>query len=109
MNVYVQPLAEPGRRVQVSRQGGVTSWWTKDGRAVLYVDTDLRSLWHVDVTTGQTFTPGTPRKMGILPAGVMSLDFSPDRQRVLAIAPAQTGVGSATVVLNWRAALEHAR
>jgi Tol biopolymer transport system component len=108
-NVYVQSLADPGRRVQVSQQGGVMSWWTKDGRALLYVGNDLRTLWHVDVTTGQTFTPGTPRKTGILPPGVMSLDFSPDRTRVLAIAPARTGVGSATVVLNWRAALEHAR
>jgi eukaryotic-like serine/threonine-protein kinase len=104
-NVYVRPFGTPGRSVQVSQQGGVTSWWTKDGRALVYVGTDLRSLWHVDVTTGQTFTAGTPRQTGILPPGVMSLDFSPDRTRVLAIAPTRGGVGSATVVLNWEAAL----
>jgi hypothetical protein len=39
----------------------------------------------------------------------MSMDFSPDRKRVLAIAPTRTGVGSATVVLNWRGALAKAR
>jgi Tol biopolymer transport system component len=104
-NVYVQPFGTSGRRVQVSQQGGVTTWWTKDGRTLFYVGTDLRTLWRVDVTTGQTFTAGTPRQLGTLPAGVMSIDFSPDRQRVLAIAPTRTGVGSATVVLNWRAAL----
>jgi eukaryotic-like serine/threonine-protein kinase len=108
-NVYVRPFGTPGPSVQVSQQGGVTSWWTKDGRAILYVGQDLRSLWRVDVTTGQTFTTGTPRQTGILPPGVMSMDFSPDRQRVLAIAPTRTGVGSATVVLNWRAAVQAAR
>ncbi len=96
-NVYVQPFGTSGRRVQVSQQGGVTTWWTKDGRALLYVGTDLRTLWRVDVTTGQTFTAGTPRQLGTLPAGVVSMDFSPDRTRALALAPTRTGVGSATV------------
>jgi Tol biopolymer transport system component len=108
-NVYVQPFGTPGRRVQISQQGGVGSWWTKDGRALFYVGTDLRTLWRVDVTTGQTFTAGTPRQTGVLPPGVTSLDFSPDRQRVLAIAPTRSGVGSATVVLNWRASLAAGR
>jgi hypothetical protein len=105
-NVYVQPFGAPGRRVQVSQQGGVGSWWTKDGRTLFYVGTDLRTLWRVAVTTGQAFTAGTPRQTGVLPPGVTSMDFSPDRTRVLAIAPTRTGVGSATVVLNWRASLE---
>ncbi len=104
-NLYVQSLTDSGRRVQVSQQGGVTSWWTKDGRTLFYVGTDLRTLWRVNVTTGQTFTVGTPRQTGVLPPGVTSLDFSPDRTRVLAIAPTRSGVGSATVVLNWRASL----
>ncbi len=104
-NLYVQSLTDPGRRVQVSQQGGVTSWWTKDGRTLFYVGTDLRTLWRVGVRTDQTFTVETPRQMGVLPPGVTSLDFSPDRTRVLAIAPTRAGVGSATVVLNWRASL----
>jgi eukaryotic-like serine/threonine-protein kinase len=105
-SVYVQPFGTPGRRVQVSQQGGAGSWWTRDGRTLFYIGTDLRTLWRADVTTGQTFSSGTPRKTGVLPPGVASIDFSPDRTRVLAIAPARTGVGSATVVLNWRASLD---
>jgi eukaryotic-like serine/threonine-protein kinase len=107
--VYVQPVAGSARRVQVSQQGGLLPWWTKDGRALVFPSEDLQSLWHVDVTTGATFRAGTPRQTGRLPPGIIAIAATPDRGRFLAIAPAHTGIGSATLVLNWRAALAAGR
>jgi hypothetical protein len=37
------------------------------------------------------------------------MDAMPDRQRFLAIAPERTGIGSITVVQNWRSALTRSR
>lgn len=107
--VYVQAVSGAGRRVQVSQQSGVAPAWTSDGRALLFVGADQRSVWRADVTVGTAFAVGTPRQTGTLPPGVSSVDFTPDRQRLLTLAPTSSGVGSATVVLNWRAALDAGR
>jgi eukaryotic-like serine/threonine-protein kinase len=104
--VYVQAVSGAGRRVQVSQQSGVAPAWTSDGRALVFVGADQRSVWRADVTVGTAFAVGTPRQTGMLPPGVSSFDFTPDRQRLLTLAPTSSGVGSATVVLNWRAALD---
>jgi serine/threonine protein kinase len=37
VEVYVQPLAEPGRRVQVSVEGGRSPRWARDGRRIFYL------------------------------------------------------------------------
>ena len=48
-----------------------------------------------------------PRLVATLPANVEFADVTPDGQRFLAILPEHTGIGSITVVQNWRAALQH--
>ena len=106
LELFVQPFPSPGRRVQVSDKGAVGAWWTQDGRQLLFIGGDLRTLWRVDVQPGATFAVGTPRQIATLPEDIVSADAMPDRTRFLAIAPERTGIGSITVVQNWRVALE---
>ena len=59
----------------------------------------------VDVALGATTRIGTPTQMATLPPNIVAIDAMPDRQRFLALVPERAGTGSATVVLNWQAAL----
>jgi Tol biopolymer transport system component len=107
--LYVQPYPGPGPRVQISREGGGDVWWSPDGRQVLWATADLRALWRVDVTPGSKLTAGAPVRIATLPPGILSVDLTPDRQRLLALAPDTAASGSMTVVQHWRAALDKAR
>jgi hypothetical protein len=44
-------------------------------------------------------------KLGVLPPGIVWMSAAPDRQRFLTLSPERTGVGSMTVVQNWRSAV----
>ncbi len=104
LQLFVQSFPAPGQKVQVSEEGAAAAWWTRDGRQLLFVAADLRSLWRVNVKPGATLDVGTPTRIAILPPDIVSIDFTPDRQRFLTLAPERTGTGSITVVQNWRAA-----
>ena len=103
--VYVQSFPSPGRKVQVSAEGAARAWWTRDGRQLVLLGGDFRTLSRVDLKPGATLGVGTPRRFARLPADVVWVEPMPDRQRFLAIAPERTGTGSVTIVQNWRAAL----
>jgi Tol biopolymer transport system component len=104
--LYAQSFPAPGRRVTVSQDGGVTGWWRPDGRQVVYVGDDARSLWRVDVTpASDTLVFGTPRKFATLPADLVSFTAMPDLKEFLGVTPDRTGTGSVTVVRNWRAGM----
>ncbi len=103
--LYVQSFPVPGHKVQVSTEGAVAGWWTRDGRQILFLGTDRQRLWRVDVEPGATPRLGTPKLAANLPGGLVWLDAMPDRQRWLALVAEREGIGSVTVVQNWRAAL----
>jgi hypothetical protein len=107
--LYVQSFPVPGRKIQISENGAIRAWWTKDGRQIVFVSGDLRSLSRVDVQPGETLHVGKPIPFAMLPADNVWVDAMPDRQRFIAIAPERTGTGSVTLVQNWRAALEAKR
>ncbi len=109
VELYVQSFPVPGRKVQVSQGGAIGAWWTRDGRQLLFVGDDLRSLWRVDVVPGSTMSVGTPKQLATFPANIVWIDAMPDRQRFLALTPERTGTGSITVVQNWRAAVRQKR
>jgi Tol biopolymer transport system component len=106
---FVQALPDAGTRVQVSQQGASLMWWTKDGRALLFLSIDQRTLWRVGIEPGPTVHVGTATQLATFPPGIFSMDATPDRQRFLAVAPERTDAGTVTVVFNLRAALDHAR
>ena len=103
--IYVQAFPDPGQRQQVSQHGGMKNWWTRDGRQMLFLGNDQRSLWRVDIEPGATLRIGIPRQIASFPPGIRGIDATPDRRRFLAIVPERTGPGSLTIVQNWRASL----
>ena len=107
--VYVQSFPAPGRKVQVSEGSAARAWWTRDGRQLVLLGGDFRTLSRVDLTPGATLGVGTAKAFARLPADLVWVDAMPDRQRFLAIAPERTGTGAVTVVQNWRAALVQKR
>jgi len=107
--LYVQPYPGPGPRVQISREGAANAWWTRDGRQLIWVSVGQHALLRADVTAGAKFTAGAPVRLGSLPTGILSIDLTPDRQRVLALAPDAAASGSMGIVQHWRAALDKAR
>ncbi len=103
--LYVQSFPMPGPKLQVTTDGADLAWWTRDGRGRIFLSSDRQSLWRVDVALGATTRIGTPTQMATLPPNIVAIDAMPDRQRFLALVPERAGTGSATVVLNWQAAL----
>lgn len=98
-----------GHKVQVSTDGAVAASWTREGRHILFLGTDWQRLWRVDVEAGATPHLGTPKHTATLPGGLIGIDAMPDRQRRLARVAEREGIGSVTVVHNWRAALAKRR
>jgi len=107
--LFVQPYPGPGPRVQISREGAADAWWSADSRQLLWVSVGLRSLWREDVITGSKLTAGSPVHLASLPPGILSVDLTPDRQRLLTLSPDAAASGAMAVVQHWRAALEKAR
>jgi Tol biopolymer transport system component len=107
--LYVQSFPEPGHKQQISTDGVAGQWWTRDGRHLLFVNGDGKSLWRADVEPGTTLKVSAPLRIATLPPNVVAEDAMPDGQRFLALVPERAGTGSVTVVQNWRAALDKKR
>jgi Tol biopolymer transport system component len=113
LEIYVQGFPKPARRVQVSRDGGVWSWWVPGGRGLLFMtETQPRAVWTADLLpgAGPEGPPrfSEPRLLATLPPGTLAVDALPDRRRFLALVPENSEPGSITVVQNWPAALSKA-
>ena len=76
--VYIQSFPAPGRKVQVSADGAVRSWWMRDGRQLVLLGGDFRTLSRVDIAPGATLGVGTPRRVARLPADVVWVEPMPD-------------------------------
>jgi Tol biopolymer transport system component len=103
LELYVQAFPNPSRRVQISDQGAVAGWWSRDGRQLTFLDDDRQTLWRVDVQPGEPFGSSVPKKLATLPTASLAVDAMPDRQRFIVLTPEVSGNGSLTVVQNWRA------
>jgi hypothetical protein len=103
--IYAQSFPAPGRRVRISTAGAGLSWWTRDGRHIMYLDARKTSLMIADVELGETLKVGMPRVVASLPPGIIAIDAMPDRQKWLALVPESAGGGTVTVVQNWMAGL----
>jgi hypothetical protein len=106
--VYVQAFPEPGRKWQVSTQGGGSPSWTRGGGQLFYVAAD-RKLMRVDARTAPSFDAGIPEALFTVPLAALQARnlfvFSPDDQRILAVSTGGTGAATpTTVALNWSAA-----
>jgi Tol biopolymer transport system component len=81
LQVYVQSYPGPGRRWQISADGGAAPQWNPNGRELFYRNGDRTMV--VDVKVSPDFSAGKPRVLYAGPDGKVS----PDGQRFLAILP----------------------
>ena len=57
--VWVRPFPEPGGKIQISNEGGISPIWSKDGSQLFYRKGD--GVWVVDINTEGGFSSSKPR------------------------------------------------
>jgi eukaryotic-like serine/threonine-protein kinase len=106
--VYVRPFPNvDSARFAVSVGGGMEPVWRRDG-AELFFRNRRGEMFAVPVTTGRSFTHGTPRLLfsvsGLaLQEYFRSYDVSPDGKRFLMLTSGGVDTRELNVVFNWRA------
>jgi eukaryotic-like serine/threonine-protein kinase len=100
MEVYVCPVKEPGRRLQVSSGGGATPIWSPAGNRIFY--TRGNQLIAVPVRLGRSQDAGRPEALfGI--DGLEVNDVSAPGDRFLVVdAPVSISISRLHIVLDWR-------
>jgi len=103
--ICVAPFPGPGGTWQVSREGGTSPRWRRDGKEIFYVSADQR-LMAVDVRTGTAVEPGIPVPL-FSPRFVYHgfYDVSADGQRFLVNTELPEEPSPLTLVVNWTAGL----
>ncbi len=107
MEVYVRPFPGPGGKWQISTQGGVHPYWSRNGREIFFIQPDGAMMAADVLEAGTAIQSGTPIEMfrGDIPENMTNgpcYAASADGQRFL-VRRAQAGrtVSPTTVVLNW--------
>jgi len=110
--VYVAPFPGPGRKWQVSAQGGAYPAWRQGGREILYQELQTNRVFSVPVALrgdAPDFGKSTELFVATPPlAGIASrFDTTADGKKFLIIRPNQSReTGSLTLVVNWPAGLK---
>ena len=105
--VYMQPYPGPGRKWQISTNGGQEPIWNPKGGELFY--RSGTSMMAVAIDMESDSTPGPPQMLfegPYVPTGFSypNYDVSPDGQRFLMLAPVASQADGATqihIVLNW--------
>ncbi len=101
--VYVRDFPSGANKWQISAKGGAAPRWTRDGKAILYVD--QRTLMSVSVATRPAFSPGKPAPLfqkQTLAGAYPQYDVSPDGKRfVMRDRPEGEKPLSIHVAHNW--------
>jgi eukaryotic-like serine/threonine-protein kinase len=110
--VYLDAYPTPGRRVQVSSDGGLHPLWSRDGRRIFY--RSGQRMMAVDLTPGDLSTLSRPRLLFERQytfgpnLSIPHYDLSPDGQGLLLVRQEEEG-RSLSFVSNWLAHLEEGR
>jgi eukaryotic-like serine/threonine-protein kinase len=105
--IYVQPYPGPGRKWQISTDGGTEPVWNPNGRELFYRSGD--KMMAVDIVAQPGFAAGKPRTLFEgpylrTPLTFPNYDVTPDGQRFLMLKPSEQAQSAPTqinVVLNW--------
>ena len=111
--IYVQPFPGPGRKFQISTNGGAQPRWNKDSNEIFYVSLDSKMMAApVKLSAdGQSLETGTPavlfpvRIAGGPTPGINKQQYavSSDGQRFLVNLAADEAVASPiTLIYNWK-------
>jgi Tol biopolymer transport system component len=103
--VYVTPFPEPGRRWQISAEGGVDPDWQRDGRRLFYRSPDgTVQAVEIDTRGGGIQIGSTKPLFRIAGSGYRLSAPAPDSRRILAIEPVEAPtLDVVTVLVNWPA------
>jgi len=102
--VYVTAFPTPGRKWQISVDGGMHPAWRADGRELYYQDAKNR-IMAVPINTASTFEAGAPHELFVNPGS--HFDVTADGRRFLVAVPTGTTISPPiTVVMNWRSILK---
>jgi len=112
--IYVQPFPGPGRKFQISSNGGAQPRWNKNGKEIFYVSLDSKMMAASAKLTadGQSLETGTPAALFPVriadgPVSVANnkqqYAVSSDGQLFLVNLAVDEGAASPiTLILNWR-------
>jgi serine/threonine protein kinase len=93
----------------VSKDGGVSPLWRRDGKELFYLSSIGGTAMAVETRTSEVFQAGIPRPLFKVPPGVLFWDVSPDGKRFLMASPSGANVAPrlfVTIIRNWEAALK---
>ena len=107
--VYLRPYPGPGRKYQISSEGGDSPLWARNGKQLFYRQQNQNKVWVVDVRTDGVFAITKPRllfdKAGYRSGTpIRTFDLSLDSQRFLMVKLEDRKPAPATemiLVLNW--------
>jgi serine/threonine-protein kinase len=106
--VYLRPFPGPGRRWQVSTEGGTQAIWNPNGKEIFYRDGNKMMVVEVSTTAGAVLSP--PRLLFeqsyAFGSGITmpNYDVTRDGQRFIMVKDESTAA-RLSVVLNWQAGL----
>jgi hypothetical protein len=92
-----------GAGLLVSRGGGISPRWTKNGLELFY---QTRAGAAMAVTVDTT-SAGPPRELFRAPGIQTAWSVSADGQRFLVAAPSRQSAPAFTVMVNWQSTLKH--
>jgi serine/threonine-protein kinase len=101
--VYVQPFPGPGRRWQVSSNGGNTPRWGRGGREVIFRLSDRKRFMTAAVTYQPSFAIGKPTLLFDV-QGTLTFDYdiSPDGETFAVTNSVQSNMATrVNIVENW--------
>ncbi len=101
-DVFVRPFPNvDGGKWQVSRDGGNSPVWARDGKALFY--RNGQAMMRVEVATEPTFSASMPELLFEGPYGTRgrSHDVAPDGERLLMVKRGTDATREVHVVLNW--------
>jgi Tol biopolymer transport system component len=106
--VYIDAFPVARNKIKVTDQGAFYGYWSKDGRELMIVSADLKSVLVSEITiAGGTLNAGPPRKLFELPKPAVTLVGMRDHQRFLAsMDVTDNTTSSLTLIFDWVGALK---
>ena len=102
--VYATSFPEPGRKVQISTDGGADALWLPQGNRVVYNAFESPRFFEVDIRTEPELTAGPPREIFEAPYSDFigrNYDVTPDGKRFVMVLESGASEFQMHVVVNW--------
>jgi Tol biopolymer transport system component len=103
--IYVQAFPQPGRKSQVSVNGGSLPIWGPDGKELFFIGDDQKVM-AVNVKDAANFDAGVPKPLFDTRMADAQFDVSKDGRFLIPTEVKQAGTLPITVVVNWVAGLK---